>query len=587
MTLAAWGAAAIVAGVFALLMRGRHPPHLLMLGALAVILITGIIPAGAALAGFSNPGVLTVGALFIVAAGLRQTGVMTLILSRVLGRPRGGISAQLRLGVPVVTASAFLNNTPLVAMLLPVVLDWSRSARIPASKLLLPLSYFAVLGGLCTLVGTSTNLVVHGLLVSAGRPGLGMFDIAWVGVPCALAGLAFMAVASRWLPSRQGDALIPADPRQYTVEMVVAGNGPLAGKSIEGAGLRHLPGLYLMEIQRGEHILPVVDPRERLEAGDQLIFVGVVGSVVDLQRIPGLQPATRQVFKLNAHRAERCFVEAVVSRASPLIGQTIRDGKFRNRYNAVVLAVSREGERVPGRIGDIRLRPGDALLLEALPSFVEQQRDSREFYLVSRFDGSGPPTTAQAPVALMVLAGMVVLGTFGVLTMLQAAFLAATAMVLTRCCSVEAALKAVDGPLLLTIACSFALGGALEQTGAAAAIANTLLYPAGHRPWLALFIIYGVTLLLTELITNNAAAVTMFPIAMAAAAQAGASYQPFVMAVTVAASAGFASPLGYQTHLMVYGPGGYKAVDFLKVGLPMDLLLWAVTCTLAPLAWPF
>jgi di/tricarboxylate transporter len=233
------------------------------------------------------------------------------------------------------------------------------------------------------------------------------------------------------------------------------------------------------------------------------------------------------------------------------------------------------------------LRPGDALLLETLPSFVEQQRDSRDFYLVSRLDGSGPPTTSQAPLALAILAAMVGLSAFGLLPMLQAAVLAAAAMVLTRCCSVEAALRAVDGPLLLTIACSFALGNALELTGAATAIADALLSQAGRSPWLTLFVIYGVTMLLTELITNNAAAVTMFPIAMAAAAQAGASHLPFAMSVAVAASAGFASPLGYQTHLMVYGPGGYKALDFLRLGLPMDLLLWAITCALAPVIWPF
>jgi len=331
----------------------------------------------------------------------------------------------------------------------------------------------------------------------------------------------------------------------------------------------------------------MVDPAETLEAGDHLVFVGVVSSVVDVQRIPGLDLATRQVFKLDSHRAERCFAEAVVSQTCPVVGRTIREGRFRNRYDAVVIAVSRNGERVQGRIGDIELRAGDALLLETQPSFIWEQGNSRDFYLVSRLDDASPPTTSQAPIALAILLGMVLVVATGALGMLEASIVAAAAMILTRCCSEQTARRSLDWPVLLTIGVSFGLGAALEDTGAAQAIAQGLLAQAGTDPLLALILIFGTATLLSELVTNNAAAVIVFPIAMSTAAQLQVSYLPFVITLMIAASSAFATPLGYQTNLMVYGPGGYRATDFLKMGLPMKVLMWVVTCTLAPLIWPF
>ncbi|VFM97814.1 MAG: Di- and tricarboxylate transporter [Candidatus Kentron sp. G] len=588
MTLEAWIAVAIVGAVFALLALGRHPPYLILLGGLTVVLVSGIIEPTAVFVGFANTGLITVGILFVVAAGLRQTGALAYLVQRALGRPRSATQAQMRLVPPVVVGSAFLNNTPVVAMLMPVVMDWCKATRIPASRLLLPLSYTAILGGLCTMIGTSTNMVVNGLLIAEGKPGLGLFDITWVGLPCAIVGTVYLLLAARkLLPARKTDLGLPKNPREYAVEMTVAPSGPIVGKSIEAAGLRHLPSLYLMEVYRRGRVLATVSPTERLEAGDQLVFVGVIDSIMDLQRIPGLLPATYQLFKLESHRANRCFSEAVVSQTCPLIGQTIRDGRFRNKYSAVVIAVSRNGERIPGRIGDIKLHAGDALLLEAHPSFVEQQRNSKDFYLVSRCDDTGPPTNAQAQISLSILIAMVVLVTTGLLSMLQAAFAAAAAMLLTRCCSEETARGSIDWPLLLSIGAAFGLGRALENTGAAMVIGHTLLELAGTNPLLALIVVYGVTTMLSELVTNNAAAIVVFPIAMATAAQLGVDYMPFAIAVMIAASASFATPLGYQTNLMVYGPGGYRLSDFLKMGAPMSLLMWVTTCLLTPLIWPF
>jgi di/tricarboxylate transporter len=473
-------------------------------------------------------------------------------------------------------------------MMLPVVDDWAKKTRLSASKLMIPLSYAAILGGLCTLIGTSTNLVVNGLLISSGGPGLRLFDVAWVGVPCCLAGLLYILVASRWLlPDRRPPIGQPEDPRRYTVEMLVEPGSPLAGKTIEQAGLRHLPGLYLMEIDRNGDVLAAVGSDTKLAANDRLVFVGVVESVVDLQKVRGLKPATDQVFKIGAPRPYRCLIEAVVSNTCPLVGLSIREGRFRSVYNAAVIAVARNGERLPGKIGDIVLRPGDTLLLEAHPSFADAQRNSRDFFLVSRIDDSTPPRHDRAWAALAVLLAMVVAAGFSWLSMLNAALLAAGGMLLARCCTPSAARRSVEWQVLLVIACAFGIGRALEKSGAAETIATTLIGLAGSSPWLALGVVYGVTMLFTEVMSHIAAAVMVFPIALATAAGLHVNEMPFVMAIVMAASCGFATPIGYQTNLMVYGPGGYRFGDYLRFGGPLNLLVWAVTMLVAPLAWPF
>ncbi len=501
-------------------------------------------------------------------------------------------------------------------MLIPAVNDWAKHHRISPSKLMIPLSYAAILGGTCTLIGTSTNLVVNGMLIRAAElgqvsvadprhPGLGMFDITWVGVPAALVGVAFIVATSRFLlPERVAPMSTIADPRQYTIEMLVEPGSPLVGKSIEQAGLRHLPGLYLAEIDREGVVLPAVPPEEKLLADDRLVFVGIVDSVVDLQKIRGLMPATDQVFKLESARSQRCLIEAVASHSCPIVGKTIRDGRFRSLYNAVVIAVARQGERIRGKIGDIVLRAGDTLLLEAHPSFIREQRNSRDFFLVSGLENSAPPRYDRAAMAMLILLAMVVtvgvsesagslvvpLGAWsfslGSLTMFKAALAASALMLATRCCTIEQARRSIDWQVLLAIAASFAIGRALEKTGAAQAIAGSVFEMLGGDPWYALAAVYGVTLFVTELVTNNAAAALMFPFALATAGQFAANPIPFVIAVMMAASAGFATPIGYQTNLMVYGPGGYRFSDYLKIGIPLDLLIWAVTVLVVPMVWP-
>jgi di/tricarboxylate transporter len=585
----AWLTLAVVGLCVALLAASRHPPDVVMLGGLTLLLVAGVITPAQALAGLANDGMVTVGVLYAVASGLEETGATAWLSQSLLGRPRSVAGAQLRLMAPVAVLSAFLNNTPVVAMFIPAVQDWAKRNGMSVSHLMLPLTYAAMVGGTCTLIGTSTNLVVNGLLTGeAGVASLGMFDLAWVGLPVLAATFLFVALLGRrLLPERRSAISQFADAREYTVEMVVEPGSPLDGKTIEEAGLRQLPGMYLVEVDREGHLIPAVSPEERLRGGDRLLFAGIVESVLDLRRLRGLKPATDQVFKLSSPRHQRCLVEAVVSESFPLLGMTIREGRFRTLYQAAVIAVARNGERVRRKIGDIVLRPGDTLLLEAHPSFLEHYRNVRDFLLVSRLDNSTPPRHERAPIAVAVLAAMVVAVTVGWLSMLEAAMLAAGLMLVTRCSSVAAVRRAVDWQVLLVIAASFGIGTAIQGTGLARVVAETLVGLAKGDPLATLAVIYAVTALFTNLVTNNAAAVLMFPLALAAADHLGVSVLPFAVVIMLAASASFATPIGYQTNMMVQGPGGYRFGDYLRMGVPLTLVTGTTAVLLAPLVWGF
>ena len=587
-SLEAWVACATVLAVLVLLASTRMAPDFVLAGALTLLVAGGILSPGEALSGLSNPGLATVAVLFVVATGLVDTGAIAAVSNTLLGKVRSVTGAQARMMFPVIAVSAFLNNTPVVAILVPVVQDWCRRQRMSVSKFMMPLSYAAILGGTCSLIGTSTNLVVHGLVLEQTDLGpMGLFSIAQVGLPAALIGAIYVLTMNRrLLPERRPPLTENPNAREYAIEMLVREESPIVGRTIEEAGLRHLPGAFLAEIERGSSVLPAVAPTERLQVGDRLVFVGAVDSVVDLVKLKDLVPAPDELFELDTPRPERKLVEAVISRASPLAGQTIRDGRFRSRYGAVVIAVARDGERLLGKVGDIRLRAGDTLLIEARPSFLEQQRHSRDFLLVSEIQGASPPRHERAFVSVLILLGMVVAAaTFA--DMLLAALVAAGLMVATRCTTVARARASIDWSVLAVIGASFGLGASLEVTGAASHLAQSWLSLAGEGPWLALAAVYLVTMLFTEFITNNAAAVLVFPIAQATAGALGVSFWPFVVAIMMAGSASFATPIGYQTNLMVYGPGGYRFTDYVRFGLPLNLLLAAVTICLIPLFWPF
>ncbi|MFV9615705.1 MAG: SLC13 family permease, partial [Gammaproteobacteria bacterium] len=521
--------------------------------------------------------------------GLRETGGIGWIVHSVLGRPRSLQHAQIRLMAPVAAISALLNNTPVVAMFIPAINDWARRNRLSVSKLMIPLSYASIAGGTCTLIGSSTNLVVNGLLIKeTGTDGLSMFELAWVGVPVMLMVLIFILVGSKWLlPDRVPAISKYDDAREYTIEMLVDNGSKLSGKSIEEAGLRQLPGMYLIEIDRQGQIMPAVSSYEVLRDGDRLVFAGVIESVVDLQKTQGLTPASKQIYKLGSSRQDRVLVEAVVSDSCPLAGKSVRKGRFRNVYNAVIIAVARNGKRINQKIGEIVLRPGDTLLLESHHSFAEQQRNSRDFFLVSKIDGAKPPQYQKAMLAMIILVLMVLLVATGWLSMLKASLLAAGLMILTRCTTGREARRSVDWQILIVIAASFGLGSALQITGAAEIVAVSLVELAGGSTGVSLFLMFAVTALLSAVATNNAAAVIMFPIALTTANNLGVSVMPFVITLMVAASTSFATPIGYQTNLMVYGVGGYRFSDYLRIGVPLTVLVGLTTVLLVPQVWHF
>ena len=585
----AWLALTVMVGCFGLIASTRISADIIMSAGLTVLLVSGVLLPEEALVGFANQGMLTVAVLYIVVRGLTETGAIAWIVQYILGRPQNGLQAQVRLMVPAAALSAFLNNTPVVAVFLPAVKIWARRNNLSLSKLLIPLSYASIVGGTCTLIGTSTNLVVNGMLVDqAGLPGLGMFDLAWIGLPVAVTVLLFtVLLSSLLLPDRKAPLVYGDGIREYMAEMVVEKGSQLCGSTIEDAGLRSLPGLFLAEIDRDGSILPAVGPQEHLKANDRLIFVGAIESVVDLHGIRGLIPATRQVYKLEGARKDRSFFEAVVSDTCPLVGMTIREGRFRTRYHAAILALARNGERLRGKIGDIVLRAGDTLLLEARPSFIEQHGRSRDFLLVSEIDGFHPPNHQRAPLALVIVIGMVVLAASGVLSMLEAALVAAGLMIASGCVSGGVARQAPDWQVLVVIATAFGIGAALHKTGAAAVLANGIISLSGGHPWLTLMLVFVATALLSAVATNNVAAVLIFPIALSAASHMDVNLLPFAITIMVAASASFATPIGYQTNLMVYNAGGYRFRDFVGIGLPLTLLVGVVTVILVPLIWQF
>ncbi len=581
----------------------NRAPDALLLGAVVLFMVVGIVTPEEALAGFANSGMLTVGALFVVAAAMRETGALDAAGAWLLGRATTERSVLLRMAGALPLTSAFLNNTPIVAMFIPILSDWSRKHRVALSKLLIPLSYLCIIGGTCTLIGTSTNLVVNGLMqvTAAANPNdtqlveslhpLGFFELSYVGLPYAIVGIAYiMLVGPRLLPDRKDliEDLIES-PRQYLVNMAVQSNCRLIGQTIEQAGLRHLPGLFLIEATHGNRLISPVPPNYILRSGDTLTFAGVVSTIVDLEKIPGLVPVADAGYETEtAERRRRILCEAVVSQACPAVGKTIRDADFRAQYNAAVIAVHRGGERLSGKVGDIILRPGDTLLLQAGPHFARAHRNNSHFLLVGGVEGTRPIRYDKAVWSILILLLLVVLMVTHVVPIVVAAFFAAGLMVVTRCISTSQARRSVDWQTLVTIAAAFGLAQALQNSGFVHIIAQhsvNISSKLGPRGVLAG--IYAITSLFAAVVGNNAAAALAFPFAVAVGREIGIDPRPLVMGVIFAGSASFMSPLSYQTNLMVYGPGRYKFADFLKVGLPLAVVLGICATILIPMVWSF
>lgn len=589
MTWEAWFTLLVVVVTVAVLVRDMVTPMIAILGADVALLVTGVISTEQAFAGFSNPAPITVAALFVVAAAVEKTGALQPLIAAILGNGDGGRVRLLRLLAPTAMASAVLNNTPIVAMLTPQVADWAEKRGQSASRYLMPISFATILGGVVTLIGTSTNLVVSGLMQQQGLEPIGMFELSRVGLPVAVFGVALVVIlAPLVLPERRpARRQFEEESREYVVHQIVEPGGPLDGRTVESAGLRHLQGVFLVEIEREEETIAPAAPTTLLRGGDRLAFVGRVDLIRDLQMMPGLTPA-EQHHAAWLDGSEHTFFEVVVSGTSPLVGSTLRELNFRSRYQAAVLAMHRAGERVQAKLGDVRVRPGDTLLLVADSSFADRWRDRSDFLLVSHLGGAPPRGGRRAWFVGLVTLLMVMLAGTGVMPIVHAAILAAIALVLGKALTATEARRAVEMDTLIVIAGAFGIGAALESSGVAALVGSAIVDGfRGAGPHVVLLAVTLATIALTELITNNAAAVLMFPIAMAAAAQIGADPRPFAIALAVAASASFLTPIGYQTNTMVYGPGGYRFGDYARLGAPLTLTVVITILLIVPVFWPF
>jgi len=583
----AWVTLATIVAMVVALVREVARPDLIFLGTLGVFLLSGVLTPKEAFAGFSNEAVLTVAALFVVAAGLQRTEALS-FLDRILFPRKPSVErAIFRLGFIVAPLSGFLNNTPIVAMLMPRVQRWAERHNIAPSKLLIPLSYITVGGGLITLIGTSTNLVVSGLLIQAGLPGLKLFDLTWIGLPLAIVVVAFLTlVGHRLLPDRRRDqSPFEEGLKECLFELRVTAKGPLEGKTIEEAGLRALGEAYLVHIRRSGRVIPAA-PEQVLQGNDILVFVGSARMIDRLLEREGLERALPSVEEKTQQSLP--LFEAVVAPSSNLVGKTLREVQFREQYGGVVLGIQRQGQRIIGSLGRIPIQAGDLLLIEARNGFDRRWNARRdEFYLVAPRRGERPhPRTKHAPIALAVFGSMIVLaGIFGV-SLITAAFVAALGMVVTRCLSGSEARQALDMQVLVVIAASLGLGQAVSRSGLADWIGHGLvLLTQSLGPLATVGGILLATMMLTEVLSNNATAALMVPIALSVANEMGLDPRMLAVVVAVGASVAFMVPFGYQTHLMVMSAGGYRFMDYVKVGVCLNVLVFVVSLSLIALMW--
>ncbi len=590
-------------GVLILLLGGliyNRPPDVLFLGAVVILAVVRIITPEEALAGFANTSMLTVGALYVIAAAMRETGALDAAGSWLLKGARSERAVLMRMAGSLPLMSAFLNNTPIVAMFIPILSGWCKKHRIAPSRLLLPLSYLSIIGGTCTLIGTSTNLVVNGLMEETSRSNpelsqvlhpMGFFELGYVGLPYAIVGIIYLLVIGRRLLPDRKDLIekFTESSREYLVNMRVQSNCRLVGQMVQKAGLRQLPSLFLIEVNRDDRSISPVMPDFVLKSNDILTFTGIVNTIVDLEKIKGLVPVADESYETHAaKRRERVLCEAVVSKTCPSIGKSIREADFRALYNAAVVAVHRGGTQLTGKVGDIVLRAGDTLLLQAGAHFIRAHRNNSHFLLVGGIGDSRPLRHEKAIWSFILLVVLITLMVSGVIKIVLAAFLVAGLMVATRCISASHARRSVDWQTLVTIAAAFGIAKALINSGCVDSISVFFTsFAGGLGPYGVLAGIYIMTSLFATMVGNNAAAALVFPFAVAIAGQTGVNPRPFVMCVTFAASASFLSPISYQTNLMVYGPGGYRFTDFVRVGLPLNLLLLICTTVLIPLVWHF
>jgi di/tricarboxylate transporter len=589
----AWITLIILIMMFSILVWDKFPVWLVFIGTLTVAMTLKLASPAALLKGFSNTGVITVAALYPVAAGMYATGAISLLSERIIGLPKTILAAQLKLFIPVGIASAFLYNTPLIAMMIPAVRDLTRRTGLSGSKLYMGLSYIVILGGTITLLGTSVNLVIAGLisdLISKGelvgmKP-IGVFDQMWIGIPATITGVLFMIlVGSRLIPDRRGAGSTGTAKRTYRSEYRVEAKSNLDGKTLEQAGFAHPVGFALQSIRRNGSSVNQ-ENGTRLQGGDTLTFSAPADVIPGLWTTIGLTPV--YATEMETRRHEHQLVELVLSPRAPAIGHKISDLPLPDsRYELMLVGVSRDGRAPEQPLADFRLEAGDAAVVEVDDAFFYENRRETDFILTKRLEGFRVQRIDRAVVAGAITVVMIALAAFQVTTLLNAALLAGGAMLLTGCLTVQRAWESIEWKTLIVLGSAVGLESAVTATGLSTGAAIAVSHIGGSSPIIALGAVYVGTILLTNIISNVAAACLMFSVALSLASSLGVSFLPFAMVLMSAASGAFISPTGFQTNLMVQEPGGYTFGDFARVGLPLTLILGLVVLTIAPIAYGF
>ena len=601
MTISGYIAVAIILLMIIALLKEMMRPGLVLFTALVLFMVTDIITSDEALSGFSNTGMITVGLLFLVSEGFKQTGALSKIGRVLLPKKRTTIPRLiLRLTIPIAGISAFLNNTPMVIIFAPMIKKWAEKTGLPSQKFLIPLSYATIFGGTCTLIGTSTNLVVHGMMLDRGIEGLGFFELAKVGIFIAIFGFIYLNIFSnRLLP---GEIIpkhsFPNDIREFYFDIVLTEGSSLIGKKIEK---RRLPGLseFLVKtvIRENKHIR-ISNTLFKIQQGDELILAGKSEDVGFLMQQSGINLMCLNTTDAGFMKQDLKLIEVVIAPRFPGIQKTIEEFDFKGHYNAVVMAVHRNGERITTNMHNLELKSGDNLMLLTTDDFSRYWGESRAFYMSSEIgDMDSSKDRRKRWIAVIITLLMVIGATVGgqlpsygnvELDMFFFAAIAVVLMASMKIFSAKKYTKPINWDVLITVASAFGISLALQNSGAADVIAHYVInISKSLGPIGVLAAIYIITNIFTEIITNNAAAALCFPIALSAATQLGVDPRPFFIAIAIAASSSFSTPIGYQTNLIVQSIGNYKFGDYWKIGLPLNILAFIISMILIPIFWSF
>ena len=578
----------VLAGAIALFVSEKLPVDMVAILALSALVILGIVGPEVAISGFANEATITVAAMFVLSAGLQRTGALRAI-ARLFARIQWPWLFGLVVMVTIAGASAFVNNTAMVAVFLPLVLAATSANGLPPSKFLIPMSYAAQMGGVSTLIGTSTNLLVNSLAKDLGVRGFTLFEFAPLGIACAVVGIVYLMTIGRWLlPANQSTALTETyELGKYITELRVSAGSPMIGKSIADAKLGEKHGVYVMELERdGEH-LSWAPRAEVLREGDVLLARGDWSRITEVRERMKLE--IEPEFKLRDEQFEvgdRSLLEVMIAPNSRFQDETLKDLEFKWHYNATVLAIHRRGEVLREKVREVTLSTGDVLLMMVPKDDIPALRRNPNVVIVTEREDDGA-SRRKAPLALAIMAAAIGVAATGLLPIVIAALIGCVLMVVTRCIEPEEAYDAVDWRIIVMLAGVLPIGFALQQSGAAEFLAQHTLGRMGDLdPVLVLAVVYLLALVLSELMSNAAAAVLLVPIVVSAAMGMGLSPTPFLVAVTFAASTSFSTPVGYQTNTMVYSIGDYRFTDFMRVGIPLNVIFWILGVILIPRFWP-